>query len=375
MKELREKFTTLQKEADQTARLLRLDAMKARYVELEAEMNEPDFWSNQRRAKGLAQEFETLRREIATWDALQSDIKEGIEFLDMALEEGGADAVGSGDVARDLEKKYDALRQQLEALEFLILLNEKYDERGAMVAIHAGAGGVDAQDWAEMLLRMLLRFCERRGFTVNMLERAAGQEAGVKRAVFEIGGRYAYGYLQSESGVHRLVRMSPFDAEGMRHTSFALVEVLPAFADVDEVVLKEDDVRIDVFRSGGAGGQSVNTTDSAVRIVHEPTGITVVCQNERSQVQNKATAMRYLKAKLRKHQQQVQNKEKQQIRGEFASAEWGNQIRSYVIHPYKLVKDHRTEYEETDPSAVLDGGLDGFVESFLRWRREEQNKK
>ena len=158
MKELREKFTTLQKEADQTARLLRLDAMKARYVELEAEMNEPDFWSNQRRAKGLAQEFETLRREIATWDALQSDIKEGIEFLDMALEEGGADAVGSGDVARDLEKKYDALRQQLEALEFLILLNEKYDERGAMVAIHAGAGGVDAQDWAEMLLRMLLRF-------------------------------------------------------------------------------------------------------------------------------------------------------------------------------------------------------------------------
>ncbi len=266
----------------------------------------------------------------------------------------------------DIESQLTKLERAFAQLEFQMLLADQYDSANAIVAIHAGAGGTDAQDWAGMLLRMYLRFCEQRGWTTRIVDESRGQEAGIKSVTFEIGGQYAYGYLKTEAGVHRLVRISPFDAEAMRHTSFALVEALPELEEIAEVQIDPKDIRIDTFMSGGHGGQSVNTTYSAVRIVHLPTKITVQCQNERSQTQNKETAMKILKAKLHQRYLEEQRREKQALRGEFQSAEWGSQIRSYVLHPYKLVKDHRTKYESKDPHKVLDGDLLPFIEAMLR---------
>ncbi|KKW15191.1 MAG: Peptide chain release factor 2 [Parcubacteria group bacterium GW2011_GWC2_49_9] len=269
---------------------------------------------------------------------------------------------------KDIEKKVKELTDEFRQLEFFLLFSDTYDQRNAILAVHAGAGGTDAQDWAAMLLRMLLRFADRKSWHVRLLDKSVGQEAGIKSATIEVRGRWAYGHLRSEAGVHRLVRISPFDAEKMRHTSFALVEVLPELEDIEEVVkIADKDLRIDTFMSSGAGGQSVNTTYSAVRVVHIPTGITVSCQNERSQQQNRETALKILKSKLHKLELEKQQEEKRKLRGEYQSAEWGSQIRSYVLQPYQMVKDHRTKYEEKNPDAVLDGKLDGFIESYLRW--------
>ena len=374
MKELRTAFQELQQRVQKTERLLHIEDKRAQLRALEVTMREPDFWRNQTEASETARLCDALSKELATWEQLKRDISESLELIELAEKENTqhVDSTQTVDALRtDLQEKLTNLSRQFADAEFLILLSSKHDASNALIAVHAGAGGVDAQDWAAMLFRMFLRFCERKGFQVRLLEKAEGQEAGLKRAVFEVVGRYAYGYLQSEHGVHRLVRISPFDAEAMRHTSFALVEVLPELEDI-EVDVKAEDIRVDVFRSGGHGGQSVNTTDSAVRIVHIPTGITVVCQNERSQRQNRDMAMKYLKAKLHRLEQERQYQEKQQIRGAFTSAEWGNQIRSYVLQPYKLVKDHRTDYQETEPQQVLDGALDGFVEAYLRFRRAQQ---
>ena len=259
------------------------------------------------------------------------------------------------------------LEKQFIDYEFFLLLNGPYDQSHAVVAIHAGSGGTEAQDWAEMLLRMILRFCDKMKWRARIIDESRGSEAGYKSVMLEIKGRWAYGYLKSEHGVHRLVRVSPFDAEKMRHTSFALIEVLPELDEKIKIAIDPKDLRIDTFMSGGHGGQSVNTTYSAVRLVHLPTGLSVSCQNERSQLQNKETALKVLKAKLYRLEQEKLAAERKELRGEYKSAEWGNQIRSYVLHPYHLVKDHRTDYEDSDPERVLEGNLLPLAESYLRW--------
>lgn len=261
------------------------------------------------------------------------------------------------------------VEQKFASYEFEALLSGPHDARNALLAIHAGTGGTDAMDWAEILVRMYARFCEQQGWKVVMMDTQYGQEAGIKSALFEVRGAHAYGYLKAESGVHRLVRISPFDAEKMRHTSFALVEVLPELGETTEVEIKPEDLRIDVFRASGKGGQGVNTTDSAVRITHLPTGIVVSCQNERSQVQNKEMALKYLKSKLHNRVLQERTEERQQLRGEYHEAAWGNQIRSYVLNPYRMVKDHRTGTETQDVQSVLDGDVMPFIESALRSKR------
>ena len=283
------------------------------------------------------------------------------------------------DLARELEKENDdELEQEIvrktedladifKKQEFLVFFNQKFDERGAIASISAGAGGTDAQDWAEMLERMLMRYCEAKGFRISSIDRQRGNEAGIKSSVFEVSGAYPYGWLKSEAGVHRLVRISPYDAEKMRHTSFALVDIIPDLGDLSDIVINDEDIRVDVFRSSGHGGQSVNTTDSAVRIVHNPSGIVVTCQNERTQQQNKATAMKILKSRLAKKQADERDQQERRIRGAVKSAQWGSQIRSYVLHPYKLVKDHRTGLETSDVDAVLAGCLDKFAESYVKW--------
>lgn len=275
---------------------------------------------------------------------------------------------------RDVEKQLKRLEAEFLSLESRVLLSGKHDERAAIVSVHAGAGGTDAQDWAEMLLRMLLRYCERKGWRTRLLDESRGGEAGIKSATLEVTGRFVYGLLKSEAGVHRLVRISPFDAEKMRHTSFALVEVIPDLGDVANIELKEKDLRIDTFLSSGHGGQSVQTTYSAVRIVHLPTKITVSVQNERSQRQNRETALKILKSKLAAIEYEKQEEEKRQLRGEYHSAEWGNQIRSYVLQPYQLVKDHRTKVETNNVGAVLNGDLDQFVDGYLRFYADAQRR-
>lgn len=335
---------------------------------LQYEINEKDFWRNPRRAREISQRYDSIKEELERWDHIENEARELVQLLQMTQEEGDEQ------MAAELKKKAQELADRFSQLEFFVLLSEKYDRKNAIVSIHAGAGGVDAQDWSEMVLRMLLRYCERKGLQTTIIDETRGGEGGIKSVTFQAQGAYAYGLLKSEAGVHRLVRISPFDAEQMRHTSFTLVEVIPDIGEEIEEDIREEDLRIEFFRSSGHGGQSVNTTDSAVRITHIPTGITVKCQNERSQHQNREMAMKYLKAKLVHMLEMKQKKEIQELKGEVPSAEWGNQIRSYILHPYTLVKDHRTGYEEQNAQKVLGGEIEHFVESYLRFnysRRRE----
>lgn len=324
-------------------------------------MTEKNFWSDPQKAAQISKEIEVLKSEVEGFENIEKktqEIEEIMTLFESATEKEQA----------EIEKQVEELQKEFEALEFKTLLSGQYDKNDVILAIRSGAGGVDAQDWSEMLLRMYLRWAEKNGFKTKIIEKSQGSEAGIKSATVEISGSYAYGYLQSEAGVHRLVRLSPFNADNLRQTSFSLVEILPVIEEITEVTINPQDLVIDTYRSSGAGGQHVNTTDSAVRITHTPSGIVVTCQSERSQLQNKEQAMRVLKARLHKLFLEKQQEEKMKLRGEHKSAEWGSQIRSYVLHPYKMVKDHRTKQEISDPEKVLDGELQEFMESYLRWQ-------
>lgn len=352
----------LRSKVDEAWEILKLDKVREEMMVLEGEQASQDFWQDAERAKVKSQKLSELKKVYEVWLAMRASTLELDELVHIAMEDEDVS------MTEDIEVRLTGLEEQYLKLEFELLFSGDHDDKNAIVAIHAGAGGTDAQDWAEMLLRMYFRYAERKEWRVQLVDESRGGEAGIKSAMFIVSGRHAYGHLKAEAGVHRLVRQSPFNSDALRQTSFALVEVLPELDDAVDVEIRPEDLRIDTFMSGGKGGQSVNTTYSAVRIVHLPTKITISCQNERSQTQNKETAMKILKSRLQALKEQELQKEKQQLRGEHKSAEWGSQIRSYVLHPYKMVKDHRTEVESSDPEAVLEGNLDLFVEGFLRWR-------
>lgn len=298
----------------------------------------------------------SLRDYVNDWQRVKEHVDETLELIQL----------GDDNLKGELENEVEILESELEHREFQAMLSGKYDRGDALIAIHAGAGGVDAQDWAEMLERMYLRWMENKGYEAEILDISEGEEAGIKSVTIAVNGQFAYGYLRSEKGVHRLVRLSEFDAAHRRHTSFALVEVLPQVEDESEIEIDPSDLRIDVFRSSGAGGQNVQKNATAVRITHYPTGIVVTCQNERSQMQNRENALRVLRSRLLELKEQQQVETLSELRGEYTKAEWGSQIRSYVLHPYQMVKDHRTDYEVGNTQSVLDGNLDGFIEAYLR---------
>lgn len=329
---------------------------RVRLTEIDEEAAAPEFWDNPQAAQRLMQEASRLRSELERWDGLLARIEDALELAELG-DEGLYD---------ELNAEVTALTALVERLEFITLLSGEHDRESAIIAIHAGTGGVDAMDWAAMLERMYLRWAERRQYSVEILDRSAGDEAGLKSVTMVVDGEWAYGYLRPERGVHRLVRLSPFDSSHRRHTSFALVEVWPDVQEDIEIDINPNDLVIDTFRSSGAGGQHVQKNETAVRITHQPTGIVVSCQNQRSLTQNRETAMRVLKARLFELEREKQEAERAELKGEYVDANFGNQIRSYVLHPYQMVKDHRTDYESANTTAVLDGQLDGFMEAYLR---------
>jgi peptide chain release factor 2 len=346
---------------------LRLEQLRKQLAELQTEVGEPGLWSDPDRARQVTTAYGRVKSDVDHLDGLATSLDEAGGLYELAEEEGG-EALGA--VLPEIEEALAGVGRALDELELRSLFSGEHDERDAIAEIHAGAGGTDAQDWAEMMLRMYLRWAERHGMTVELDEASPGQEAGILSATFVVHGRHAYGLLTAERGVHRLVRMSPFDSQHRRQTSFASFEVTPFLDDAeDEVEIDEKDLRIDTYRSSGAGGQHVNVTDSAVRITHLPTGIVVSCQNERSQYQNKAKAMQILAAKLAERQREERRSELSALIGPQTEVAWGNQIRSYVLAPYQQVKDLRTGVETGNVEAVLDGDLDRFMVSFLRWRR------
>jgi peptide chain release factor 2 len=334
-----------------------LAGKESQLVELEKEINLPDFWDNPSHAQQVSKTAAGLRADINDWRGFERRLHDAIELAELDDES----------LRPDLETETAAIESELEQRSFTANFSGPYDSDDALLAIHAGAGGTDSQDWAGMLMRMFLRWAEKHGYQTEILDTTEGEEAGIKSTTIAVDGKYAFGYLRSEKGVHRLVRLSPFDAAHRRHTSFALVEILPQVAfDSPEVQIDPAELKIDVFRSSGAGGQNVQKNATAIRITHLPTGIVVTCQNERSQTQNREFAMRILRARLLEIKKAEKDEEIAVLRGEYTKAEWGSQIRSYVIHPYQMVKDHRTEHETGNTQAVLDGNLDEFMEAYLR---------
>jgi len=333
-----------------------LPAKEKHLIDLQKKAEDPDLWQDPKAAQKLMKETSILKEEVSEWQNLRQTIADTLELAQLEDQS----------LLPEIEIETVELEKEVNKREFEAKLSGQYDRGNALLAIHAGAGGTDSQDWAEMLERMYLRWAERKGYQADILDMTEGEEAGIKSATIAINGRNAYGYLRSEKGVHRLVRLSPFDSAHRRHTSFAMIEVLPQVEEDSQVEINSEDIRIDVFRSSGAGGQNVQKNDTAIRITHHPSGIVVSCQNERSQLQNKQNAMRVLRSRLVELKQIEQEEKISQLRGEYQKAEWGSQIRSYVLHPYQMVKDHRTDFERGNTQAVLDGDIDGFIEAYLQ---------
>lgn len=365
LEDLNSTLTTIEKVVD-------VDDLKDQVRELEAQASDPSLWDDPDHAQQVTSKLSHVQAQIKKVTTLRQridDMPVMYELADDATEAGDTDAA---DEAREMaDSERETLRHEIESLEVQTMLSGEYDEREAVVHIRSAAGGVDAADWAEMLMRMYTRWAEQHGHKIDVFDISYAEEAGIKSATFIVHGDYMYGQLSVEQGTHRLVRISPFDNQGRRQTSFAEVEVLPVVEKTDHIDIDENDVRVDVYRSSGPGGQSVNTTDSAVRLTHIPTGIVVTCQNEKSQIQNKASAMRVLAAKLLERKREEEQAEMNALKGDGSNS-WGNQMRSYVLHPYQMVKDLRTNYEVNDPSKVLDGDLDGFLEAGIRWRMAQQ---
>ncbi len=356
MEQLAIRLAHLQAELKRATDKLKFDELAARHDQLQQQMSQPDFWTDASSAQTVAKEQAALAAQIEPWQKLRTEMTEIDELIKL----------NDTNLEKELDEKLSTLHSQLSTLQKQLRFSGPYDDHNVILSMYAGAGGTDAQDWAQMLLRMYSRWAEKSGLKLKLIDQSPGEEAGLKSAELEIsGGPNLYGRLRGEHGVHRLVRLSPFNADHLRQTSFARVEVLPAIEQASEVKLDDKDLKIDVFRSGGAGGQSVNTTDSAVRVTHLPTGLSVAIQNERSQLQNKETALKILRSRLAALQLEQHAKDLADIKGPSQSAEWGNQIRNYVLHPYKQVKDLRSGYETADPQAVLDGDLDPLLAASL----------
>jgi peptide chain release factor 2 len=347
-------------------RVLDVDGLRARIDKLEHEAADPKLWDDQAHAQRVTSELSHTQGELRRVEGLRQRLDDLPVLYELAAEESSEDAKAEADA------ELKTLRTDIEAMEVRTLLSGEYDEREALLNIRSGAGGVDAADWAEMLMRMYIRWAEQHKYPVEVFDTSYAEEAGIKSATFAVHAPYGYGTLSVEQGTHRLVRISPFDNQNRRQTSFAEVEVLPVVETTDHIEIPEGDLRVDVYRSSGPGGQSVNTTDSAVRLTHIPTGIVVTCQNEKSQLQNKVAAMRVLQAKLLERKRLEERAELDALKGDGGSS-WGNQMRSYVLHPYQMVKDLRTEYEVGNPAAVLDGDIDGFLEAGIRWRNRKDD--
>lgn len=362
MSNLVSQLTAMKKEIENIAGRLHIADKSARADELEHQSAAPDFWNDQAPAQKVMQEIARLRSDVEPWQKLIIRINDALELAQLD------DETLSG----ELEEEVRGLETLVDKLSLQAMFNGPYDSENAILAIHAGAGGTDSQDWAQMLERMYIRWAEQNSYKVDIIERSEGEEAGIKSVTMSIQGSYAYGYLRSEQGVHRLVRLSPFDSASRRHTSFTKIELWPDIQDDIDIEIHEKDLRIDTYRASGAGGQHVQKNDTAVRMTHIPTGIVVQCQNQRSQLQNRERALQMLKARLFEMERQKQEAQLAVLKGENVDAGWGNQIRSYVLHPYQMVKDHRTDYEVGNVNAVLDGRLNDFMEAYLRAKIEKQ---
>ncbi|WP_433000577.1 peptide chain release factor 2 [Treponema vincentii] len=362
LEEYKPQITALKADVDEIWRRLDSEAVKKRIAEKEAVAGQEGFWNDPKKAEKLLSEIKKLKNRIEPWETLIADIEDLQTLYELTQEAGDAD---NADSVQEIDMSLKELQERFEKLNTLALLSDEVDGNDAFLTVHAGAGGTEACDWAQMLTRMYLRWAERRGFSVETLDELEADE-GLKSITLQIRGDYAYGFLKAETGVHRLIRISPFDANARRHTSFSSVYVFPVLDDTIEVNIRPEDLRVDTYRAGGAGGQHVNKTDSAVRLTHLPTGIVVACQNERSQISNRATAMSMLKARLYEYYRNEKEKENAKFAAEKKGISWGNQIRSYIFQPYTMVKDHRTKHETGNIQAVMDGDIDGFIEDFLK---------